>query len=107
MKTIETAIQGLTQLEYSLKGQGCNAIRAFYRDCHLPFLQFFYLFKSSFHDVLTQMKAALDSLEPDQSGVIQQTFLDTNLEQGLNNAKQTTESLTDETNAIMGNVADI
>ncbi|SOC44189.1 WXG superfamily protein probably secreted by type VII secretion system [Ureibacillus acetophenoni] len=44
MKTIETAIQGLTQLENSLKGQCGNALRAFYRDCHLPFLQFFYLF---------------------------------------------------------------
>ena len=107
MKTIETAIEGLTQLEESLKGQGGNAIRAFYRDCHLPFLQFFYLFKSSFQDVLTQMNAALDSLEPDQSGVIQQSFLESNLEQGLTNAKQTTESLTDETNTIMGTVSDI
>lgn len=48
MKTIETAIEGLTQLEESLKGQGGNAIRAFYRDCHLPFLQFFICLKVVF-----------------------------------------------------------
>lgn len=107
MKTIETTVQGLIQLEESLKGQGGNAIRAFYRDCHLPFLQFFYLFKVSFQDIFQQIEAALNSLEPDQSGYIQQTFLETNVEQGLNNAKQTTESLTNEVNSIMDNVSDI
>src|SRR4051794_30042197 len=100
MKTIETAIQGLTQLEESLKGQGGNAIRAFYTDCHLPFLQFFYLLKTSFHDVLTQMKEALSTLEPDHSGFIRQSYLEGEVEQGLNNAKEVTENLTNETNTI-------
>ncbi|MER2047353.1 MAG: LXG domain-containing protein [Solibacillus sp.] len=107
MKTIETSIQGLIQLEESLKGQGGNAIRTFYRDCHMPFLQFFYLFKNSFQEVLQQTEAALTSLEPDQSGYIQQTFLETGVEQGLNNAKVTAEGLTTEANGIMDNVADI
>ncbi|KGR90860.1 transposase [Ureibacillus massiliensis 4400831 = CIP 108448 = CCUG 49529] len=107
MKTIETAIQGLTQLEESLKGQGGNAIRAFYTDCHLPFLQFFYLFKNSFHDVLTQMEAALDTLEPDATGYIHQGYLEGEVEQGLSNAKDVTETLTSETNSIMREVSDI
>ncbi len=107
MKTIETAIQGLIQLEESLKGQGGNAIRAFYRDCHLPFLQFFYLFKNSFHDVLTQMNGAIDTLESDPSGFIHQGYLEGEVEQGLNNAKDVTETLTSETNSIMREVSDI
>lgn len=107
MKTIGTAIQGLIQLEESLKGQGGNAIRAFYTDCHLPFLQFFYLFKNSFHDVLTQMNGALDTLEPDSSGFIHQGYLEGEIEQGLSNAKDVTETLTSETNSIMSEVSDI
>ncbi|MEK4130766.1 LXG domain-containing protein [Solibacillus sp. FSL W8-0474] len=107
MKTVETSLQELIQLEESLKGQGGSAIRAYYQDCHVPFLQFFYLVKGNFQDILTQMQSALDSLEPDRNGYIQQSFLENNVEQGLNNAKQITESLTNETNTIIGSVSDI
>ena len=40
METIDRAVQGLVAMEDSLKGEGGNAIRTFYADCHLPFLQF-------------------------------------------------------------------
>lgn len=43
METIDRAVQGLVAMEDSLKGEGGNAIRTFYADCHLPFLQFFKL----------------------------------------------------------------
>lgn len=107
MKSIETAILGLTQLEESLKGQGGNAIRGFYVDCHLPFIQFFYLFKTSFQEVLTQMREALTTLEPDQSGYIDQAYLEGEVELGLNNAKDVTDTLTSETNTVMEEVSDI
>lgn len=107
MKQIETAIQGLTQLEESLKGQGGEALRAFYENCHLPFLEFFTIFKTSFSNVLQEMKLALSSLEPDASGYIRQESLEGEVEKGLNNAKQVTEDLTDETNNIMDQVSDI
>ncbi|NYF26053.1 T7SS effector LXG polymorphic toxin [Sporosarcina sp. JAI121] len=48
MDTIHRAVQGLIAIEDSLKGEGGNAIRSFYADCHLPFLQFFKLFQSRF-----------------------------------------------------------
>ncbi|MGE7665150.1 ribonuclease YeeF family protein [Ureibacillus composti] len=107
MKQIETAIQGLTQLEESLKGQGGEALRGFYENCHLPFLEFFNTFKASFEGVLQEMKSALSSLEPDASGFIRQESLEGEVEQGLNNAKQVTEELTNETNNIMDSVSDI
>ncbi|MBM7608879.1 hypothetical protein JOD29_002145 [Lysinibacillus composti] len=107
MKQIETAIQGLTQLEESLKGQGGEALRGFYENCHLPFLEFFNTFKASFEGVLQEMKSALSSLEPDVSGFIRQESLEGEVEQGLNNAKQVTEELTNETNNIMDSVSDI
>ena len=107
MKQIETAIQGLTQLEESLKGQGGEALRGFYENCHLPFLEFFNTFKASFEGVLQEMKSALSSLEPDVSGFIRQESLEGEVEQGLNNAKQVTEELTNETNNILDSVSDI
>ncbi|MFY0743526.1 T7SS effector LXG polymorphic toxin [Solibacillus silvestris] len=107
MKQIESAVQGLTQLEESLKGQGGEALRAYYESCHLPFLTFFNTFKTSFTSVLQEMKTALSSLEPDSSGFIRQAALEGEIEQGLNRAKQVTEELTDEANNIMDQVSDI
>ncbi|MEK4402927.1 LXG domain-containing protein [Sporosarcina sp. FSL K6-6792] len=107
METIDRAVQGLVAMEDSLKGEGGNAILAFYAACHLPFLQFFKLFQSRFTHVLKQMDAALDGLEPDSSGFIREHFLDVEIERGLKNIAQLTESLTDEANSIMNQVADI
>ncbi len=45
MKAIESSVEGLVALDDSLKGQGGDAIRAFYNDCHMPFLQFFMILK--------------------------------------------------------------
>lgn len=107
MESIHMSVEGLVALEDSLKGEGGNAIRAFYADCHLPFLQFFKLFQNRFTYVLKQMEAALDALEPDPTGIIRESFLDVEIEHGLLNIAQLTESLTDEANSIMNQVADI
>lgn len=107
MKTIEMAIEGLASMEDSLNGTGGNAIRAFYNDCHLPFLQFFTICKSNFESTLTQIDAALDALEPDPNGFIRQSFLEGEVEEGLAEISQVTGNLTDETNSIMDQVADI
>ena len=101
MQRIKKAIKELTQLEESLKGQGGNAIRSFYEECHLPFLQFFQLFSEHFKHVLQQMQTALYSLEPDSAGYILEQFLEGELEQGLTLVSRLTSNLTDETNSIM------
>ncbi|WP_445683560.1 T7SS effector LXG polymorphic toxin [Sporosarcina sp. FSL K6-5500] len=82
-------------------------MRTFYADCHLPFLQFFKLFQSRFTYVLKQMDAALDAPEPDSSGFIREYFLGVEIERGLKNIAQLTESLTDEANSFMNRVVDI
>lgn len=107
MQRINKAIIELTQLEESLKGQGGNAIRSFYGECHLPFLQFFRLFSEHYKQVLQQMEAALYSLEPDSSGYILEQFLEDELEQGLTWIGRLTTNLTNETNNIMDQVNDI
>ncbi|WP_185790780.1 ribonuclease YeeF family protein [Bhargavaea beijingensis] len=107
MQSIEKAMKELTQLEESLKGEGGNAIRSFYEECHVPFLQFFQLFSEQFNQVLQQMEAALYSLEPDSQGYILEQFLEGELEQRLTLMGRLTSNLTDETNSIMDQVNDI
>ncbi|WP_419958000.1 ribonuclease YeeF family protein [Psychrobacillus psychrotolerans] len=106
-KAILLAVEGLVQMEEQLKGEGGNAIRSFYEECHLPFLQFFQLFSEHYQQILHQMEAALHSLEPDSSGYILESFLEGELEQGLTEIRQLTANLTDETNSIMDQVSDI
>ena len=53
------------------------------------------------------MDATLDGLEPDSSGFIREHFLDAEIDQGLKTIAQLTESLTEEANSIMNQVADI
>lgn len=107
MQAIKTATEGLVALEDSFKGQGGEALRAFYHECHIPFLQFFLTFKESFSDILGRMRSALDSLEPDSSGYIQQEFLEGEVEQGLQTIRDLTESLTSEANSLIDGVSDI
>ena len=107
MNSIQTAVQGLVAMEEALKGEGGDAIRSFYNDCHLPFLHFFLTFNSLFNTTLTTMNSALDALEPDANGYIRQAYLEGEVEEGLTEISQVTSSLTDESNSIMDTVSDI
>ena len=107
MQMIRAATEELISLQESLKGEGGDAIRAFYRDCHLPLLQYFVLFKSQFESILQQMDSALNALEPAADGHIRESFLESEIEAGLSEIATLTGSLTDEANAIMDEVADI
>lgn len=107
INAIQAAVQGLVAMEETLKGEGGNAIRSFYNDCHLPFLHFFLTFKSIFNTTLTTMNSALDSLEPDANGYIRQAYLEGEVEEGLTEISQVTTNLTDESNNIMDSVTDI
>lgn len=104
---IQTAVQGLVAMEETLKGEGGNAIRSFYNDCHLPFLHFFLTFKATFNTTLTTMNSALDALEPDANGYIRQAYLEGEVEEGLTEISQVTANLTDESNSILDSVSDI
>ncbi|MFJ7972441.1 ribonuclease YeeF family protein [Psychrobacillus sp. NPDC096389] len=107
METIQKSVDGLVAMEEVLKGEGGNTIRAFYAECHIPFLQFFQLFQNRFTSVLKQIEAALNALEPDPAGYILEQFQVGEVEEGLQQIAQLTETLTNETNSIMDQVADI
>jgi hypothetical protein len=107
MQAIQTAVNELVSLQESLKGKGGEAIRSFYNDCHLPLLHFFKTFKSEFDSTLKQIDSALGSLESDPNGYIRQSYLESEVEDGLTKISQVTSSLTDETNSIMAQLSDI
>jgi predicted ribonuclease toxin of YeeF-YezG toxin-antitoxin module len=98
---IKQAVEELVLLEDALKGEGGNAIRLFYQECHLPLLNFFISFKSRFADTLRRIGEALNSFEPDRMGYIRQEFLEGDVQAGLEEIRRITGTLTDETNSIM------
>ncbi|MCY9276852.1 T7SS effector LXG polymorphic toxin [Bacillus haynesii] len=82
-------------------------MRAFYEECHTPFLQFYDTFIEEYSSTLKKMKSALNSLEPNHNGFISQSFLEHELENGLNAADRTTKHLVSKTNATIAKVSHI
>lgn len=107
MEGIKAETEVFTGMEDALKGQGGAAIRTFYQECHLPFIKFFLTFKNHFSSTLEQMNAALNSVEPNPSGMIRQEFLEGEIETKLKVIRQQAGDLTDEGNAITASVSDI
>ncbi|MEC1486359.1 ribonuclease YeeF family protein, partial [Bacillus haynesii] len=104
---VKKAVEGITSLDDALKGKGGDAIRAFYEECHTPFLRFYDTFIEEYSSTLKKMKSALNSLEPNHNGFISQTFLEHELEQGVNAADRTTKRLVSKTNATIAKVSHI
>ncbi|WP_231877272.1 T7SS effector LXG polymorphic toxin [Bhargavaea cecembensis] len=107
MTLIMDSVRELVQLNEALKGQGGDAIRRFYQECHLPFLEYFLMFKENFYSTLSGIESATDALEPSTDGYIDEGFIESEVENGLNQMNRISRNLTDETNAIMDQVADI
>jgi predicted ribonuclease toxin of YeeF-YezG toxin-antitoxin module len=107
VKALHISVEGLVEMEEELKGEGGNAIRAFYAECHMPLLHYFLVSVTGYKQVLQQMESALDALDPDTSSHIVEQFLEGELEQGLTTIRQLTENLTIESNSIMDQVSDI
>jgi len=104
---VKKAVEGITSLDDALKGKGGDAIRAFYEECHTPFLQFYDTFIEEYSSTLKKMKSALNSLEPNHNGFISQSFLEHELENGLNAADRTTKHLVSKANATIAKVSHI
>ncbi|MFT0803484.1 T7SS effector LXG polymorphic toxin [Bacillus swezeyi] len=104
---VKKSVDGITSLDDALKGKGGDAIRAFYEECHTPFLRFYETFIEEYQSALKNIKNALDSLEPKHDGFISQAFLEHELEQGLNAADRTTKHLVSKANATIAKVSHI
>ncbi|MCU4668112.1 T7SS effector LXG polymorphic toxin [Bacillus paralicheniformis] len=104
---VKKSVEDIASLDDALKGKGGDAIRAFYKECHTPFLQFYDTFIEEYSSALKKMKSALNTLEPNHNGFISQNFLEHELEQGLNAADRTTKHLVSKSNATIAKVSHI
>ncbi|WP_179151957.1 ribonuclease YeeF family protein [Oceanobacillus senegalensis] len=104
---LQQAVKGMVMLDDTLKGMGGDAIRSFYAGCHKPLIVFLQNFFNSYKDVLSQIKQAVHSYESQSDGFVRESFLQNEIEQGLQEVKNVAGKLTDATNQVIQQVSDI
>ncbi|MGG1861845.1 T7SS effector LXG polymorphic toxin [Bacillus safensis] len=107
ISSLEKQIHHIISLDGALKGEAGQAIRAFYTECHIPFLQFFQVVIEEYSAALKNTKQALHALESNEHGFISQTFIEDDLDQGLKKAERTISEIVSEVNHAIGRVGHI
>ncbi|KPN13956.1 transposase [Bacillus australimaris] len=107
IRSIEKQINHIISLDGALKGEAGQAIRAFYTDCHIPFLQFFQVVMEEYSAALKNTKQALHALESNEHGFISQAFIEHELDQGLKKAERTISDIVSDVNHAIGRVGHI
>ncbi|MGY8623730.1 T7SS effector LXG polymorphic toxin [Bacillus safensis] len=104
ISSLEKQIHHIISLDGALKGEAGQAIRAFYTECHIPFLQFFQVVIEEYSAALKNTKKALSALESNEHGFISQAFIEDDLDQGLKKAERTISEIVSEVNHAIGRV---
>lgn len=107
ISSLEKQINHIISLDGALKGEAGQAIRAFYTECHIPFLQFFQAVIEEYSAALKNTKQALSALESNEHGYISQAFIEHDLDQGLKKAERTISEIVSEVNHAIGRVGHI
>ncbi|MFP7270778.1 T7SS effector LXG polymorphic toxin [Bacillus safensis] len=107
ISSLEKQINHIISLDGALKGEAGQAIRAFYTECHIPFLQFFQVVIEEYSAALKNTKQALSALESNEHGYISQAFIEHDLDQGLKKAERTISEIVSEVNHAIGRVGHI
>lgn len=107
ISSLEKQINHIISLDGALKGEAGQAIRAFYSECHIPFLQFFQVVIEEYSAALKNTKQALHALESNEHGFISQAFIEHDLDQGLKKAERTISEIVSEVNQAIGRVGHI
>src|SRR5699024_10071213 len=107
LSTIEKSVYNFSSLDDALRGKGGNAIRNYFKDCHLPFLEYFQDSLTEFSDMLTQMDDAINSFESTSNGYVKEEYLENDVTDGLDHVEKQTIQLTDEANSIIESVQDL
>lgn len=100
-------VRSIISLDQSLRGSGGDAIRSFYERCHEPFLQFLSRFLSHYNKALVDMKNAILTLDKSPNSFIRQSYMESELDQGLNRVLQITRSILSDVNNEISSVGDI
>ncbi|GAB3805828.1 ribonuclease YeeF family protein [Virgibacillus kimchii] len=107
ISAVQRSIRDFFAMEDALRGKGGDAIRYFFNEVHQPFLIFLYQSLQDYKTVLTKMQNSVEAFEPNPSGIIRQDFLETDVTDGFDKAKDRTMALTDDANRIIGSVQDL
>ncbi|MGA3853645.1 T7SS effector LXG polymorphic toxin [Bacillus pumilus] len=107
ISSIEKQIHHIISLDGALKGEAGQAIRSFYTECHIPFLQFFQVVIEEYSTALKSTKQALHALESNGHGFISQAFIEHELDQGLKKAERMISEIVSEVNQAIGRVGHI
>ncbi|WHX75105.1 T7SS effector LXG polymorphic toxin [Bacillus safensis] len=107
ISSLEKQINHIISLDGALKGEAGQAIRAFYTECHIPFLQFFQVVIEEYSAALKNTKQALSALESNEHGYISQAFIEHDLDQSLKKAERTISEIVSEVNHAIGRVGHI
>ncbi|WLP59395.1 T7SS effector LXG polymorphic toxin [Bacillus pumilus] len=107
ISSIEKQIHHIISLDGALKGEAGQAIRSFYTECHIPFLQFFQVVIKEYSTALKNTKQALNALESNGHGFISQAFIEHELEQGLKKAERMISEIVTDVNHAIGRVGHI
>ncbi|MDM5299475.1 T7SS effector LXG polymorphic toxin [Bacillus pumilus] len=107
IKSLEKQINQIISLDGALKGEAGEAIRAFYNECHIPFLKFFVLTIEEYSAALKKIKNALNAYESNEKGFISQSFLEHELDQGLKNAERSISDIVSDANSAICKVSHI
>ncbi|ABV63147.1 T7SS effector LXG polymorphic toxin [Bacillus pumilus] len=104
VKSLEKQINQIISLDSALKGEAGQAIKDFYMECHIPFLQFFQIVIEEYSGALKKTKQALHAFESNPNGFISQSFIEQELDQGLKKAERTISDIVSDVNQAIGRV---
>jgi|GEM_PF-2172030 len=107
ISSAQRALRGLTSLEESLKGEMGSSVRAFYENCHQPFLIYMHQVLTDYKQTLQNVREAVHSFDPVDTAYVKEEFLSNDVKRDLNKIENETEDLSTEANSIMSSVADI
>ncbi|TFV09306.1 transposase [Bacillus stratosphericus] len=107
VKSLEKQINQIISLDGALKGEAGQAIKDFYMECHIPFLQFFQIVIEEYSGALKKTKQALHAFESNPNGFISQSFIEHELDQGLKKAERTISDIVSDVNQALSRVSHI
>ncbi|MCY7566938.1 T7SS effector LXG polymorphic toxin [Bacillus safensis] len=107
VKSLEKQINQIISLDGALKGEAGQAIKDFYTECHIPFLQFFQIVIEEYSGALKKTKQALHAFESNPNGFISQSFIEHELDQGLKKAERTISDIVSDSNQALSRVSQI
>lgn len=107
IETIRKSMGDLTALHDDLIGEGGEALRAFFEECHQPFLIFMHQSLVDYANTLNDIQNAVESFESNESGYVSQNYLENDVDNAFDNVEKKTIELTDEANLVIEDIQDI